>query len=73
MPINMLEVERPVRAVAQDIHALLAPVYMLPEGDALKLYAQLSPRLQWLARRGASGQRRASLIVHHALTSAQCR
>jgi hypothetical protein len=51
--------------------ALLAQVHGLPEAEALRFYARLSPRLQWLARQRATGARRAALIVHHALT--QCR
>jgi hypothetical protein len=39
----------------------------------LHYYQRLSPKLQWLARQRATGQRRAALIVHHAIASAQCR
>jgi hypothetical protein len=53
--------------------ALLAQVYVLPEAEALRLYARLSPRLQWLARQRTTGQRRSALIVHHALMRANCR
>jgi hypothetical protein len=53
--------------------AVIAPVHTLPESEALRFYQRLSPRLQWLARQRATGQRRAALIVHHAITSAQCR
>jgi hypothetical protein len=52
---------------------LIAPVYTLPEAEALNYYQRLSPKLQWLARQRASGPRRAVLIVHHAIASAQCR
>lgn len=51
--------------------ALLTQVHGLPEAEALRLYARLSPRLQWLARQRATGPRRAALIVHQAL--ARCR
>jgi len=56
-----------------DSDALLASLDTLPEREALHYYAMLSPKLQWLARCRATGQRRAALIVHHALASAQCR
>jgi len=53
--------------------ALLAQVHVLPEAEALRLYARLSPRLQWLARQRTTGPRRSALIVHHALTRTQMR
>jgi hypothetical protein len=53
--------------------ALLAQLHALPEAEALRLYARLSPRLQWLARQRTTGQRRSALIVHHALTRANAR
>jgi hypothetical protein len=53
--------------------ALITPVYTLPESEALHYYQRLSPRLQWLARQRASGQRRAALILHQAMASAQRR
>jgi hypothetical protein len=53
--------------------ALLRQVHLLPEAEALQLYARLSPRLQWLARQRTSGPRRSALIVHHALTHANAR
>jgi hypothetical protein len=53
--------------------ALLAQVYVLPEAEALRLYARLSPRMQWLARQRTCGPRRSALIVHHALTQAHSR
>lgn len=56
-----------------EAEALLAQVHVLPEPEALRLYGRLSPRLQWLARQRATGQRRSALIVHHALTRAQYR
>ena len=56
-----------------DPEALLASLDTLPEPAALHYYEMLSPKLQWLARCRTTGQRRAALIVHHALASAQCR
>jgi hypothetical protein len=53
--------------------ALIEQIQTLPEPEALQYYGRLSPRLQWLVRRRATGARRAALIVHHALTTAQCR
>jgi hypothetical protein len=50
---------------------LLEPLSALPEPDALKYYAELSPKLQWVARQRATGQRRAALILYHALEIAQ--
>jgi hypothetical protein len=58
---------------APEIDALLSPVYILPEADALQHYARLSPRLQWFARQRATGSRRATLIAHHALATGQIR
>jgi hypothetical protein len=61
-----------VMMVEPEADALLAQVHALPEAEALRLYARLSPRLQWLARQRTTGQRRAALIVHHALSRAHC-
>jgi hypothetical protein len=58
--------------VEPEADALLAQVHLLPEAEALRLYARFSPRLQWLARQRTTGPRRAALIEHHALTRAHC-
>lgn len=60
--------QSPTSNVNVDVEVLLERVRMLPETEALELYSQLSPKLQWLVRQRASGQRREALIVHHALT-----
>jgi hypothetical protein len=73
MSTKMVESKRAAALATPELDALLTPVYTLPESEALQIYARLSPRLQWLARQRATGQRRASLIVHHAIASAQCR
>jgi len=73
MSTKMVESEHCTAAATPELDALLTPVYSLPESEALQHYARLSPKLQWLARQRATGQRRASLIVHHAIASAQCR
>jgi hypothetical protein len=60
-------------AAEPETDALLQQVHVLPEAEALLLYARLSPRLQWLARQRTSGPRRSALIVHHALTRSNAR
>lgn len=61
------------RSADPEGETLLAEVQSLPEPEALRLYARLSPRLQWLARQRSNGPRRSALIVHHALQSSHCR
>jgi hypothetical protein len=73
MPTTLLEVQDSAAGATSEVDALLAPLYTLPESEALKHYACLSPRLQWIARQRTTGQRRVTLIVHHAISSAQCR
>jgi hypothetical protein len=73
MSTKMVESEHSAATATPGLDALLTPVYTLPESEALQHYARLSPKLQWLARRRATGPRRASLIVYHAIASAQCR
>jgi hypothetical protein len=59
--------------VKADIDALLERVRMLPEAEALEFYSQLSPKLQWLVRQKATGQRRDAVMVYHAVTIGPCR
>jgi hypothetical protein len=54
-----------------DGDSVLKPITTLPEADALKYYADLPSKLQWLARQAATGQRRAALILYHALEIAR--
>jgi hypothetical protein len=53
--------------------ALLFLLETLPQAEAFAQYDRLPPRLQWLARRHATGARRAALIEHHAVVIAGCR
>jgi hypothetical protein len=73
MPTQLAQIQHNATGATPEIEALLAPLTTLPEPEALKHYARLSPRLQWIARQRTTGQRRASLIVHHVILSAQCR
>ncbi len=73
MPATAEPIHNCAATADTDGEALLASLNTLPEPEALHRYQMLSPKLQWLARRRATGQRRAALIVHHVLTSAQCR
>lgn len=56
-----------------DGDSLIDRICELTEPQALAFYSQLSPRLQWLARRRTTGQRRAALIAHHVITAGRCR
>jgi hypothetical protein len=58
---------------AADSDALLERLGTLPEPEALEFYSQLSPKLQWLVRQRATGQRRNALIAFHAIKTGQCR
>lgn len=73
MPANADRYQDSIALEATEGETLIAPLYTLPEPEALHYYQRLSPKLQWLARQRATGQRRAALIVHHAIASAQCR
>ncbi len=73
MPTNRVAIQPSAPNATPEIDALLSPVYILPEADALQHYARLSPRSQWLARQRATGSRRATLIAHHALATGQIR
>jgi hypothetical protein len=63
----------PTMDPSADIDVLLEHMRMLPEPEALKFYSQLSPKLQWLVRQRATGQRRDAVIVYHAVTIGPCR
>ncbi len=65
--------EKRLPSADTEADALIERIHTLPESEALHCYAQLSPRLQWLARMRTSGARRAALIVHHAISIAHCR
>ncbi len=52
---------------------LIERLRTLPEPDALRCYAGLSARWQWVARQRLTGMRRAALIVHHATAIAGCK
>ncbi len=73
MPMTHERYEISPMAPEPEADALLQQVHVLPEAEALQLYARLSPRLQWLARQRTSGPRRSALIVHHALTHSHAR
>lgn len=53
--------------------ALMERLRTLPEADAVRCYAGLSARWQWIARQRLTGGRRTALIVHHATAIAGCR
>jgi hypothetical protein len=52
---------------------LIERLNALPEQEALECYSQLTPQLQWFARRRTEGKRRQALIRHHAITMGQYR
>jgi hypothetical protein len=45
--------------------ALIERIHTLPEAEALRCYARLTPRWQWIARQRTTGPRRTALIMHH--------
>ena len=53
--------------------ALIERIRTLPEPEALRCYAGLSPGLQWIARQRATGPRRTALSVFHAISIANCK
>jgi hypothetical protein len=73
MPTN--DAPGPTRPEGQDIasNEVLVRLRNLPEAQALALYSQLAPKLQWLARQGTTGQRRLALITHHMVIAARIR
>jgi hypothetical protein len=73
VPTNGHESRLLMPADEADSDALIERVGLLPEAEALAFYSQLSPKLQWLARKRATGERRNALMVHHAITFGPCR
>jgi hypothetical protein len=73
MPEDDIETQSRTTVSETDSAGLIDRLCELPEPQALEFYSQLSPRLQWLARQGTTGQRRAALIARHLMTAGRCR